>query len=403
MKKFFVMLLSFFVISNVYALDINSKNLVLYNLNDDNVIFEVNKNERVSIASLTKIMTTLVAIENINDINKKVKIPNEAFIGLEESNASVAGFKANEEVTYRDLLYGTFLPSGADAAQSLALSISKNIEDFVGLMNEKAKQLDLNNTNYSNVTGLDDDDNYSTVNDVAKLLKYALKNETFKEIFKSNNYSTSNKRLTFYSTLLQSLKYNKIESSYIIGGKTGFTEKAGRCLASVAYDEDNKIYYLLVTVRADIDNYYNIIDAKNIYEYYFNNYKYHNIVDVGDVLVRLNTKYIKSNKIVIKSNKSISKYMINTFDKTKVEYKYSGTNTIEYGMKKNTKLGSLDIIYDGITLETISILFDATVELSLTNSIKLNIKILTLCIIFIIIIILLFVIMKRFIHFKKYK
>ena len=121
MKKIiftFLLLFSFFV----SALEIDSKQAILYNLNEDKIVFEKNSNEITSIASLTKIMTTIVAIENIEDLDAKVTITEKDFNGLYD--ASLAGFEVGDEVTYRDLLYGTMLPSGAEASQALANNIS---------------------------------------------------------------------------------------------------------------------------------------------------------------------------------------------------------------------------------------------------------------------------------------
>lgn len=114
--------------------EINSSHAILYNMNENEVIFEKNADERTYIASLTKIMTSIVAIENIDDVDQKVTIPYQALEGLIEANASVAGFKLNQTVTYRDLLYGSLLPSGADATRALAYYIIGSEEEFVNLM-----------------------------------------------------------------------------------------------------------------------------------------------------------------------------------------------------------------------------------------------------------------------------
>ena len=178
MKKILMFLCCFFVFTtNILALEINSSNAVVYNLNEDEIVFEKNSNEVISIASLTKIMTTIVAIENIKNLDEKVTIKSRDFVTLYEEGASLAGFEVGQTVTYRDLLYGTFLPSGAEATQALAFNLTGSIESFVELMNQKATEIGLTNTHFANTTGLDNKDNYSTVVDVAKLLKYALKND----------------------------------------------------------------------------------------------------------------------------------------------------------------------------------------------------------------------------------
>ena len=143
-----------------------------------------NKDERVNIASLTKIMTTLVAIEQIADINKTVVLNNSMFEGLYEAEAAVIGLKDGQVLTYEDLLYGTFISSGADATRALTISLAGSETNFVKLMNDKAKELGLVNTKYINATGLDEIGQISTVDEVARLLKVALENKLFKTILK---------------------------------------------------------------------------------------------------------------------------------------------------------------------------------------------------------------------------
>lgn len=213
---------------NVRALevDINSKNMVLYNLTEDVLMAEKNKDERVNIASMTKIMTTLVAIEHIDNLDEKVVLNYQVFEGLVEANASVAGFKLGQTVTYRDLLYGTLLPSGADATKALALNLAGSESKFVSWMNKKAKDLGLKDTHFVNTSGLDVDGHYSTVNEVATMLKEAIKNETFNEIFKSKSYITSDNSLTMYSTFRGYVNRYGLSADYVVGAKTGYTKKS---------------------------------------------------------------------------------------------------------------------------------------------------------------------------------
>lgn len=249
-------------ITNIKALDIYSKNAVLYNMNEDKILYEKSKDEKVKVASLTKIMTTILALENIEDIKEEIIMPQEAFKDLDGYVTS--GIKPNQKVTYEDLLYGTMLPSAADCANALALKISGNIDEFIKLMNEKAKKLNMNNTHFSNPIGMDED-NYSTVNDISLLLKYALKNEEFYKIFTTKNYITST-NLNLEGTIIEKSKPYNLDVSSILGSKTGFTDEAGNCLASIS--KINGVKYLLVTTNANIKSSYHIEDAINIYDYY---------------------------------------------------------------------------------------------------------------------------------------
>ena len=179
-------------ITNIKALEINSENAVLYNMNEDTILYEKNADKKVKVASLTKIMTSILALENIEDYKKEIEMPKEAYTGLEDYVTS--GIQPYEKVTIEDLLYGTMLPSAADCANALAIEVSGNVDDFVELMNQKAQELGMTSTHFSNPIGIDDD-NYSTVKDIATLLKYALKNETFYQIFTTKEYKTTNSQI----------------------------------------------------------------------------------------------------------------------------------------------------------------------------------------------------------------
>lgn len=379
MKKLLLGLLTFVVlISNVNALSLNSNNAVLYNLNENKVIYDKNKDEITSIASLTKIMTTLVAIENIKDYNATVTIKSSMLAGLREANAAVIGLKSGHKVTYKDLLYGTFLASGADATRALTISIAGSEAGFVDMMNKRAKEIGLTNTHFTNTTGLDTATGQtSTVNEVAKLLLVALENEMFSEIFYAKSYTFSNRLMTVYSTLEKTAETYGIDITGVLGGKTGYTTAAGRCLASVAYDEVNDIRYLLVTTNADTDGRKSehVKDASRTYKYYFENFKYHNLIEKGDKLVTLPTKYVKESEITFNSSDIVSRYLENTFDKSKVEIKYNGLDIIEAGTKKGTEIGKVEIIYEDILYETIPIILSTDVKFSLWVFIKDNILI----------------------------
>lgn len=339
---------------NIYALDfdIYSENAILYNTKENKIMYEKNSKEKISIASLTKITTAIVAIENIKDLDEKVTITNDDFKGLYEANAALAGFRVGQEVTYRDLLYGLMLPSGAEAARALERNIAGSEEDFIKLMNAKSKELKLENTHYINPTGLDDPNHYSTVNDVLTVFKYALSNKDFKEIVTAKKYTTSDKSITFRSTLS---KLSGLDMDYVLGGKTGTTDDAGLCLATLANYDDTD--FILVTAKAEYSKTSprNFLDQKEIYEYVRDNYDYMEVVNKKDVLVTLPTKYLKEDEISFTSNKNIKMYLEKTFAKKDLKYKYTGEKIITSKMKKNQKIGKVDIYYDKDKLTTIDI------------------------------------------------
>lgn len=244
---------------------------VLVDLESGNVLAEQNSAERMYPASLTKIMTALIAIEETEDMEQTTTLPSDIFPSLYEENASLAGFQPGETVTWKDLLYGVMLPSGAECCLTFARQIAGSEGAFVDLMNKKAEELGMNDTHFANATGLQDKKHYSTVRDIAVLLRYALENDTFRQVFTARRYSVPptayhSEGFTFYNTMFQAMDNAGISDDDILGGKTGYTEKAGLCLASLAAINDRE--YILVTAKADGNHYtepYHVIDAENVY------------------------------------------------------------------------------------------------------------------------------------------
>ncbi|MBZ4667927.1 MAG: D-alanyl-D-alanine carboxypeptidase [Defluviitaleaceae bacterium] len=248
-----------------------SSNAILIRLTDDTVLMEKNSEKTIYPASLTKMMTVLVAIENLPDLDEKIKLTWSMFEGLYEANASMAGFQAGEQVRAIDLLYGIMLPSGAESCIALADYIAGSEENFVKLMNQKAKELGMNNTHFKNTTGLHSETHYTTVKDLAVLLSNALQNDTFRDIFTTFCYSVppTNKHpdgITFYSTMFERLGVQSIAGGEILGGKTGYTDEAGLCLASLARVGEEE--YILITAGAEGNHFseqYYITDALAVY------------------------------------------------------------------------------------------------------------------------------------------
>ncbi|SDG62774.1 D-alanyl-D-alanine carboxypeptidase family protein [Desulfosporosinus hippei] len=250
---------------------LNSPNAILIRLKDHTIMMRKNSEEKIYPASLTKIMTAIVAIENLPDLKDEIKLTNSTFRGLYEADASMAGFQPGEGVRAIDLLYGVMLPSGAECCNGLADQIAGSEQNFVKLMNQKAASLGMKNTHFENSTGLHNANHYTTVKELAILLSYALQNNTFREIFTSSRHSTqpTNKHpggITFYSTMFEDLNNQNITGGEILGGKTGYTDEAGLCLASLA--RVGKQEYILISAGAKGDHHseqYNITDALAVY------------------------------------------------------------------------------------------------------------------------------------------
>jgi D-alanyl-D-alanine carboxypeptidase len=238
--------------------DIVSDNAYIFDTDTDQVLMQKNADEKMYPASMTKIMTGILAIENLKDLDQHIVITSEMLAGLTEMNASVAGFQVSDDPTVRDLLYGLALPSGADAANALAITISGDVPSFAQLMNQKAESLGMSSTHFVNPTGLHDDDHYSTARDIGVLLQYCIQDPDFAKIFSASSYTTSSLPSAEDGIVLSSTAFSAIENhgytvDGLIGGKTGYTNEAGHCMAS--WSSVNNIHLIAVTAHADTNMY----------------------------------------------------------------------------------------------------------------------------------------------------
>jgi len=176
-------------------------NAIIYDLTNDDLVYELNGKDKISIASLTKILTTMTAIEKINKLDDTIVYTKE-MASLVWWDASTARLIVGHTYTYRDLLYASILPSGADATIAIVISLNDSINDFVNDMNILAKSIGMTSSNFINVTGFDNDNHYSTIEDLLKLLKYALNNNTFKTIYTIKEYTLIGKVNYYYDNEL---------------------------------------------------------------------------------------------------------------------------------------------------------------------------------------------------------
>lgn len=240
-----LLLISSLNCSDVYAIDISAESAVLYEPVTERLIYSKNENKKMSMASTTKIATCITAIENA-DLSDIVTVSKNA----DDTEGSSVWLEAGETMTVKNLLYGLMLASGNDAAVAIAEHIGGNVNEFSKYMNETAYKAGANNTNFTNPSGLDDENHYTTSIDLAKITAYALKNPVF-----SNIVSTYEKTIPWegHEWDRKIKNHNKLLKMYdgCIGVKTGFTKKSGRCLVSAA--ERNGITLIAVTLKAPDD------------------------------------------------------------------------------------------------------------------------------------------------------
>lgn len=234
---------------------LNSKYVKLINYSDQRIICEKNSTKPMAPASLTKILTAITILDNNSELDKKITIPASIYADIYTQHASVAGFQANETFSTNELLYGLILPSGADAAKTLALINTDSELQFAQLMNEEAIIIGMYDSHFMNASGLDQDKHYTTADNMVKLLEYALKNEVFKKVFTTQSYKIAKNQdhdqHKLNSTMSYSLRKFKLKNTGILGSKTGYTINSGLSFASLLTKNNKE--YILVTAHADGD------------------------------------------------------------------------------------------------------------------------------------------------------
>lgn len=323
MKKFILFLILLFP-ACIKAIDISATSAILMDMDSGRILYGKNINNIRSVASISKIMTGILAVESD-------KLDEEVIIGDEIDGSYGSGIyiKKGEKMTIRDLTYGLMLRSGNDASLAIAHHTSGSIDKFVKLMNQKAKQLNMRNTTFNNPNGLDEDKgNYSTAYDMALLTSYAMKNEDYREIVKTKKY-TLKTNLNVYSwtnknKLLRTYKYTT-------GGKTGFTVKARRTLVTTA--SLNNLNLVVVTLNDGND----FKDHMDLFDYAFDNYKSYEILKKGSINIP-GEKYYKGYSFYIKNE---YRYPLSKEEKDNIIIKYELEKI--RNIKNNIKVGIVKV------------------------------------------------------------
>lgn len=249
---------------NIY---VSGQHAVLMEETTGRVIFEKRAHERQPVASITKVMTAIVALE-YGTLSDKVKVSERAV----HTGGSSIYLEQGEKISLEDLLYGLMLRSGNDASVAIAEHIGASVEGFVYLMNEKAHYLGMTNTHFMNPHGLDEEGHYSSAYDIALLMRYAMQNEIFEKISSTKVYRSKNWMYSWYNK-------NKLLTQLYepcTGGKTGFTKKAGRTLVTTASKDGLSL--IVVTLNAPDD----WRDHMALYEHGFENYEMVKLEEKGE-------------------------------------------------------------------------------------------------------------------------
>ena len=317
MKKFFLILLLFLPFK-VFGYSTSAKSAILMDMDSGRVIYGKDVHYVQSVASISKIMTAIVAIENA-DIDREVVIGKEVL----KAYGSGVYVQIGEKMKLKDLLYGLMLRSGNDAALAISVNVAKDTESFVKMMNEKAKEIGMKNTTFNNPSGLDEEKgNFSSAYDMALLMSYAMKNEEFRKIVGTKDYSLKTNKNVYKwhnkNKLLSTYKYTT-------GGKTGFTKIAKRTLVTSASKDDMNLTVVTINDGDDFN------DHKNLYEEAFSEYSSYTLLNKGEVRI-IGENYYTDDELYLKND---FKYLLreNEEDILKLKYEVNKMRKYESGDK----------------------------------------------------------------------
>ena len=332
--------------SALSAPSVSARSAILIEGTTGKILFSRSAQARMPMASTTKIMTAIVAIEECDDLSKAVKIDQRA-VGVEGSSIYLYG---GEELTMESLLYALMLSSANDAAVAIAYAVGGSVENFVCKMNEKASELGLLDTHFTNPNGLHDDGHYTTAHDLAKITAYALKNETFRTIV-----STKSKTITQVGGdgVRPLSNHNKLLSLYkgAIGVKTGFTKKAGRCLVSAA--ERDGLMLIAVTLNAPND--WN--DHISMLNFGFDAYE---MLSFDDVSYSVPVISGDKTSITVKNSKPMSAFLSKERDKITVRVELP--RFVYAGVSQGDILGKVEYVCAGRVIASSPLVAQETAE-----------------------------------------
>ncbi len=351
------------------APDVLSSYLYLVDAGNGQLIWSKNGTAPMYPASMTKMMTEIIAIEALPDLDETILITDEMMRGLFEANASMAGFLAGDEPTVRDLLYGAALPSGAECVNALAIRTDGSLEAFISHMNRKAQELGMTATRFTNPTGLHGNDHVSSCRDMEVLLAYCLANDTFREIFTARTYraaptASHPEGIDMESTVWRFLEEDPIPG--LTGGKTGFTYPAGRCLASAA--AINGMDLILITGKAP-DHYTAAIDdARTVYGWCRDNLQRRVILAKGEQLALIRIRDAKdADRITVSSDTALSRD-VSTCTDIRVEKDFP--DMLEAPVEAGQLLGTVAVYENDVLLYRSDCYADVTIPYSTSVHLK---------------------------------
>lgn len=360
--------------------EFHGKNAILVDANYDEVLYEVGGHDKVYPASITKVMTALLTLETIESgkLTAHTQITASATAATIPKGSSTANIKAGEVLTVEQLLYCLLLPSANEAAQILAETVGGDIDTFVGMMNDKAKELGCENTHFANPHGFHDPDHYTTPYDITLFMKAAMEYDLFQKIVTSPNYTIPATNLSEQRTVrnTNALTSNWTYTGYLYtpgtGGKTGSTDEAGKCLVETAKKGDTYLISVVmgepetITLADGSEKVAQFYDTIQLLNWGFENFQRTVISEDSEVVAKVNvTLSTQSDQVMVRPSGSIARTLpkdVNVDEMEKVINLFN--DTVEAPVEQGQVLGTMVLKYQGEEYGTLDLIADSSVERS---------------------------------------
>lgn len=350
------------------GLEITANAAMLVSLDTDEILYEKNSDIKVYPASITNIMTTLLVLESDKyDPEGKIAMTEEVLKLVSGTGCSVSHLEAGEEITQLDLLYIILMASRGDCSLLAATYYGGSVDAFVDMMNTRAAELGLTNTHYENPIGLHHEQNYTTAYDTYLLTKFALQNETFREICQATRHTveTSFSKTRGFSTtnFLQDTTTNYYYQ-YAKGVKTGFTDESGKCLVSTASYNGYNYICILFDCPSDTENHFT--ESANLYRWAFNNFEFKKIADTSNPITEITVDLsLETDFVSLYVEDSFISVLPKDADDSTISIIPNPTNTtVDAPIKKGQVLGKADIVYAEKTIGTVNLIANEDIEKS---------------------------------------
>lgn len=390
--------------------EIHGEGALLMDMKSGKILYEKNVNEKLYPASTTKIMTGIIALEE-GDLSEVVAASSEAIAPITNKHSHM-GILVGEELTMEQLIYGMLVYSANDAANVIAVRLAGSLDAFAEKMNEKAAELGCTGTHFANPHGFHDDNHYTTPSDLAKIARYAMNNEKFREIVSTDMYTiqptNKYKEIRYLSNTNHLVSRRRSAYHYYkkaIGIKTGYTDEAGSCLVAAAADGDTEFLSVIMKCKNEnsTDCAYSFTDTAAMLKYAFDNYSYKTLASVGDIVADSKVYEAKNDvRVALTPEVDVKTLLANTVDMSLIKAEPVLNEKIAAPIEKGQALGTVSYTLDGELLGSAQLVATNSVERdAILHVIHLAVKIITNPFFIAAAVILLFLIVKSNLNRKR--